>query len=432
MSEKTDFKKIKKVLDFAWDNSYSSFYKDKYKKAGLDSANDITSIEDFKKLPYLTKEDIVNSDPFDRFFLPWSKFSSVVVSSGTTGGSGSLSIILAQEGEMGFYKRVIKDVKKEGKELKYKSCMRLLPPLLGARALTESYRLMDKIGKTSINVLGDINNLPLSAKLAAKLKIDFLSCSPTVLYFFLPYLKREYDLNKIKKITLLGEYCSKQKALLFKALFKNTIFSYNYGISESQGDSFGLFCKELDSLATNYFHLSPSYYFEIISKSREGELVVTSLQKKAFPLIRFKTGDIVKLEDYSCKCGAKQRLKILGRVKFDVFRIHGAMVYRELVEKAIIPFQNYLGSPLWQIHIFEKIKKDKIYPQFKLQLILKDKYKENIKNMLSEEISKNFYLSPSKTLADLVKEKLFLPLQIEFVGVFSNSTKHRYIVSHLE
>lgn len=443
MSDKTTFKKIRTVLEFVWKNPYSSFYRDKYKKAGIDLLKDINSLEDFKKLPYLTKEEIVNSDPFERFFLPWNKFGAVSISSGTTSSSDSVSIVFRGYGHGDFYKRALTG--KSNKSLA--SVMRLFPPVQATKSLIESFIVTQKKGEKVINVLGDINNLPLSAKIVARLKIDKLTTSPTILYFFLPYLKKEYDLKKIKRLVLIGEYCTRQKALIFKKSFKNSLINYNYGVSEAQGGAIGINCKYLDSLLTNYFHSAPDYFCET---TEDCELIVTDLGKNGFPLIRYKTGDGVQMEDFKCKCGASKRMRILGRINYDSVRIHGTFIYANLIEKTLLPFKKYLGSPLWQLHVYEVIRGEKILPKLKLQLVgseilkqvqaygserpqaRRDDKRESIKKMIEEGVSQKLYLSPRKTLTDLVRESIFLPLEVEFVQEFQVKGKHRYIISHIE
>ncbi|MDD2822458.1 MAG: hypothetical protein PHQ59_00045 [Candidatus Daviesbacteria bacterium] len=421
--------KIKKILEFVWNSPYSSFYKDKYTKAGINLIKDINSMEDFKKLPYLTKDELVSSDPFSRFYLPWSEFGTVSISSGTTKNINSLSVVFRQQN---LARQIYKD--KGGKsrdDFHVTSIMKLLSPHQAAMHLLDRKRIKDN----AVCVLGDINNLPLSAKIAAKLKIDLLVTSPTALYFFIPFLEKEYSLDNIKRISLIGEFCSKQKDLIFKKKFKNTRFIYNYGMSEAQGGAIGLSCGCLDTLSTNYFHKSSNYYYEVINSSGDSELFLTNLYKNGFPLIRYKTGDAIEVEDYDCGCGQKERFKILGRINYDALKIHGVFIYADLVEKALLPFQQYLSSPKFQLHVFEDLEKEKIIPRLKLQLILKKGYQgksEKLIKLIVKGFSEELYLSARRTLASLVSEEIFKPLEVEFINSFPMSSKHKKIVSHLD
>jgi len=427
--EEVVFKKIKKILEFVWNSPYSSFYKDKYTKVGINLIKDIKNMEDFKKLPYLTKDELVNSDPFGRFYLPWSKFGTVSISSGTTKNVNSLSVVFRQQN---LARRIYKD--KTGKvqgEFHVTSIMKLLSPHQAAMHLLDRKRIKDN----AICVLGDINNLLLSAKIAAKLKIDLLVTSPTALYFFIPFLEKEYNLDNIKRISLIGEFCSKQKALVFKKKFKNSQFIYNYGMSESQGGAIGLSCEYLNTFNTNYFHKSSNYYYEVVNTDEDSELLLTNLYKNGFPLIRYKTGDAIKIEDYECDCGQKERLKVLGRINYDAIKVHGTFIYADLVAKVLQRFEKYLSSQDFQLHVFENLEKEKIIPRLKLQLVLKKGYQgkpEKVKELMVKELSEGLYLSAKRTLASLVSEEVFKPLELEFINSFPVSGKHKRIISHLD
>ncbi len=205
-----EFRKIKKVLEFAWSNPYSSFYKEKYKKAGVKSIKDIKTWDDFDKLPYLTRDEIVEAGPEKFLFFPKNKIVSVGLSSGTTKNKLPLVIFIHR-----FTKAYEKGHTKY-KELKIKSMMQLYQPFSAQHRYKHD---VDFMGKNTTITMGDINNLEVSAKIAARLKIDTLKTTPTILYRFIPYLKKEYDLKKIILVCLGGEFCSEQKALFFKKNF---------------------------------------------------------------------------------------------------------------------------------------------------------------------------------------------------------------------
>jgi len=425
MEDKATFRKIKKVLDFVWDNPHSSFYRDKYKKVGINISKDIKTIEDFKKLPYLTKEEIIKSDPFSRAFLTLSKISTIGISSGTTRGLDALSIVFKSR----LSKTSNKNISKRNK-LKNRKMMYLLPPV---RAVMTTFSSFANLKLEGMNIAGDVSNLALSAKIAEKLKINALRTTPTILYFFTPFLKKEYDLSKIKLLSLGMEYCTREKALFLKKNYSRAKIIYRYGASEVDG-FIGIDCNFLNPLFSKYFHLNPELHYELIDSNGLEELVITDLINNMFPLIRYKTGDVVKIDAFSCKCGETNRIKVLGRVNFDVFKIQGAFIYKDLVEQALLPFREYILEE-WQLHIYEFAKEGKIIPKLKLQIILKLKFsskrRKQILDSLEKGISKGLYLSPRKTLEDLVKEKLFMPLEVESVDSFPKTVKFQYLVSHL-
>lgn len=426
MNKDSDSIKIKRVLKWAWDNPHTSFYRDKYKKAGFLSWKQIKSMEDFKKLPFLTRQDIVSNNPYERCFLPLERITSVRISGGTTDSQNPM---------INFHTRLhpyqIHHFSKKLKQLKIKAMLLLFAHLqTQGRILREWNEIKNK---DTVVIAGDTNNLPITSKLAKQLEIDALRTTPTILYFLIPYLQKEYDLNKIRYIFLMGEFCSEVKVDYFKKVFKNAYFQSNYGGNETSMRGFR--CDFLAKLPPRFFHPLPIFHFEIHNPDEESELILTHLYTKvAFPFIRYKTGDCVKIEDKKCECGQTKLMEVFGKLEYDVARIHGTTLYAENIYKALSLFSKYLSSLDFQIHVFEKVIGNKILPQFILHVVPKSsalKTWPQVKNLIAKGISHNLYLSAKMTLSQLVENKVFLPLEIESVKALPIIGKRKHIISHM-
>ena len=91
---------------------------------------------------------------------------------------------------------------------------------------------------------------------------------------------------------------------------------------------------------------------EVLPDGEVGELVFTTLRKHARPLIRFKTGDIGRIDKTPCKCGRTHgRIHILGR-KDDMFIVSAVNVFPSDIEAVIRELDGVTGEYL--IRIFEK------------------------------------------------------------------------------
>ncbi|MFP4193477.1 MAG: phenylacetate--CoA ligase family protein [Desulfobacterales bacterium] len=106
----------------------------------------------------------------------------------------------------------------------------------------------------------------------------------------------------------------------------------HYGLSEVPGPAIGFECNEHKGLHINEDHFMP----EIVDpetgtplpEGSEGELVLTTLTTRAFPLIRFKTGDRASLMEEACQCGSTLvRMKWEGRRTDDIMNIDGVNVH---------------------------------------------------------------------------------------------------------
>jgi phenylacetate-CoA ligase len=112
-----------------------------------------------------------------------------------------------------------------------------------------------------------------------------------------------------------------------------------YGLSEIMGPGVGMECIHMTGL-----HLAPYFYPEILDEQgrvmpygTEGELLLTSMGKEAFPSIRYRTKDLTTLKYGQCCCGfcGWSIERISGRVD-DMIIIRGVNVFPSQIEEAIL------------------------------------------------------------------------------------------------
>lgn len=424
MEEKKLFKKIKKVLAFAWNNKYSSFYKEKYKKAGINPLRDIKNLNDFASLPFLTREEILRTDPYDRIFVPKEKIYKVKMSSGTSHDSDPMIIFRNKSNakEASFRNKM----GKHGASM----CM-ILSHVFGAQGRLiwkKPARLND-----AMFVLGDRGDFSLSAKIAKTLKVDALQASATYLMFFIPYIEKYYDPLRIRYVRVGGEFCSEAKAQYFQEVFPNAFIDFSFASTEL--NSGGYRCSQTVSFAPRFFHSMPHHYREYIHPNEESESVVTDLRVGvAFPVIRYRTGDTVVLSDKVCGCG-KKLIEVFGKINYDVVRISGTTIYANEVAKALAKFKDDLLIPDFQLHIYELQKKKQFISQLVLNVISKSGKRKDalnkLKAQMEKQISENLYVSSTLTLEDLTKRGVFMPLVVEFVDSLPFTGKRKHFVSHV-
>lgn len=432
MQQKEEFTKIRKILKWVWENRYSSFYRDKYKKAGFSSLRDIKTLADFEKLPFLTRDELV-TDPFKRVFLPQSKAQSVFVSSGTTDSNQPLLLFK----QLMHYKEpnpTLLILYKLMKNLQIRRVLFMSPPTF-VNFIIKNSPIYTRFN--SCHIFGDITNLQLSAIIAAKTKIQAIESNATILEFFIPYLKKVYDLKEIKLIRLVGEFCSESRLNFLKHNFPKAKFNCYFASAETS--SIGYQCEFLGD-DPNIFHLTP-YLPEVIDsvseklrpKKEEGELVLTSLFKDIMPLIRYRTGTMVIFLDRFCKCGSPSMLfQLKGRANFDSVKIQGVTIHTQSIEKALETAKDYVERD-YKIHIYEKIRNNRVVIHCIFELIKKDSTgdEEKLKIILMDIICRNLYLSARMTLADLVSKNAFTKPEIKFVSQLPFEAKRKHIVLHL-
>jgi phenylacetate-CoA ligase len=150
------------------------------------------------------------------------------------------------------------------------------------------------------------------------------------------------------------------------------IKAYNsYGLSEMCGPGVAFECQNQDGL-----HLWEDHFLmEIIDPAsgkvlpigEQGELVLTTLQRQAMPLLRYRTRDLTRIIDEPCSCGRTHRRidRIMGRSD-DMLIINGVNLFPQQIEKTILQFSGVGNNYLIEIHKEEHM--DRIHVILEVQM----------------------------------------------------------------
>ncbi|MBC7318476.1 phenylacetate--CoA ligase [Candidatus Bipolaricaulota bacterium] len=312
-----------------------------YYKRKLEENNiypeDIESLEDIKKLPYTTKDDLREVYPFGMFATPRKDIIEVHTSSGTTG------------------KPVVSGYTREDIEIWGEVMARGLT-MMGVTEddiiqNTHGYGLFtggfgvhygaQKIGATVI---------PISTGQTRR-QIEIMKDFGTTVMIFTPsyglYLSEVAEeeghnpkKSQLKAIGFGAEMWTEEMRRELERRFNAPAFNI-YGLTEIIGPGVAMECPEKDGLHIFEDHFYPeiinSKTGETLPPGKRGELVITTLTRIGMPIIRFRTKDITSINYDECGCGRTlaRISRITGRVD-DMLKVRGVSVFPSQVEKALL------------------------------------------------------------------------------------------------
>ena len=329
-------------------NTYrdSKFYRERMDAAGV-KPEDIKTLDDIRKLPFMKKTDLRDNYPDKLFVRPYSELVRVHVSSGTTGkptvvGYTAKDLENWQEsldrGMMSF--GMTKDD--------------MLENAHGYGLFTGGLGVHDAATRMGVTVLPTgTGNTNRQIDLMMDLPVTAIAGTPSYLFHIADTCdQRGIDIRKdtkLRKAIAGGEPWS--ESMRQKLQERTGIRVHNcYGASEFYGPMF-LECSEqcgvhvwADLCLMEVLHDDGTP----CKDGEKGNIVVTMLQKEAFPLIRYKIGDISSITWERCKCGRTHpRLdRISGRAD-DMLVVKGINVFPSQIE-AVIGEMPFL-SPFYMI-----------------------------------------------------------------------------------
>lgn len=417
-----NFLKFKELLRFVFENKYSDFYRLKYEKAGFNPLSDFNSLDDIKKIPFLTREELSNADLFKLLFIPKKEVELISPTSGTTTGK-SVFIFFPVPIETPNAPRQADFTKKKKKTRKV---LVLMNPFHLPLCLVAAKKERCQFGQEVWELPGDIHNISSSCQLASTLGVNAIVTTPTLAIILKDYLEHYPDLKKsLKNFQLTGELVGPEKKKLLQELYPDLeIFLY---YSNAEAGIIGSQCPYLAKRKNQiYYHSTANNnYLEVINPEtgkevnfgEKGELVLTAFWNLATPLIKYRTGDLVSFVENDCPCKIPgPLLQVWGRTNYDSIRAGGFELRTEMLEKPLLNLRDCLQDN-FEAHIYENFVGTKPKIRVVLNLSLREGIRESpeLKQKIVNELLENWQLSPNLNLKRATEEGLFEPLQINFV-----------------
>ena len=330
-------KKLKETVKYEYDNV--PYYRKKMDDAGV-KPEDIESLDDIRKLPFITKEDIAANYPTGLFAKPMEEIVRIHASSGTTGKpkvAGYTRKDLEIWGEC--VARAMASAGQDSKSVVQVAYgYGLFTGGLGAHIGAET------IGATVIPMSS--GNTKKQIMFMQDMKSTALACTPSYALTIAEGVAKEgidpADLPLRAGIFGAEPWTQGMKESIEKGL---GIKAYDiYGLTEIVGPGVSISCDENEGM-----HVQEDYFYpeiidpetlEPLPDGEIGELVFTTLGKEGFPMVRYRTRDLCYLMREKCGCGRTtvRMSKILGRTD-DMLIIRGVNVFPSQIEEVISKFE---------------------------------------------------------------------------------------------
>ncbi len=328
------------------------FYKKKFDELGIDP-DDFRSLQDLRKLPFTTKEDLRKSYPYGMFAVPLREVVRIQASSGTT---GMPTVVGYTKNDLKNWSDLVARVLTAGGVTQNDIVQIAFDYGLFTGAFGLHYGA-ERLGASVIPISsGDTKR---QVKLMQDFKTSALICTPT---FALSIADTIADLGiNVNALSLkYGLFGAEPWSEAMRQQLQDKlkiIATDNYGLSEVMGPGVAGECLERNGLHINEDHFLVEIVdpetLEPVPAGKTGELVITTLTKEAFPVIRFRTRDLTMLMPEPCPCGRTfVRIgKVMGRTD-DMIKIKGANIFPSQVEAVLSEIEG--TEPHFQIIVGRK------------------------------------------------------------------------------
>ncbi|MCR4837116.1 MAG: phenylacetate--CoA ligase [Bacteroidaceae bacterium] len=369
----------------------SPFYKKRFEENGL-KPSDIKTLDDLRKIPFTTKQDLRDTYPFGIASTPLRNCVRLHSSSGTTGNP---TVILHTQ----------KDLDEWANQVARNLWMVGLRPddvfqnSSGYGMFTGG--LGFQYGAERLGML----TVPAAAGNSLR-QIKFITDFGTTALHAVPsYVTRLYEVmkdngvdprkdTKLKVLAIGAEPHSEEQRKRIEDMMG--VKAYNsFGMSEMCGPGVGFECKEQNGL-----HFWEDYYIveivnpetlEPVPDGEIGELVLTTLCREAMPLLRYRTRDLTRVLGRNCPCGRNHvRIDRMRGRSDDMIVLRGVNIFPIQIEKILMQFPELASNYLITLTTDED--NDNMTVEVELEELFTDDYsrlldlEKRIRRALKDEI----------------------------------------------
>ena len=379
-----------------------SFYRRLFKEADFRPDDDFMDPSDIERLPFTTSRDVSDGYPYEMFAVPLREVVRVHSSSGT----------MANPGVVGYTREDLK------------TWSNLVARILSAGGVTQDdviqvtfgYGLLtgglgihygaERIGASVLPT--SVGRTERQVKIMADFRTTVLASTPT---YALTVADRMAEMGidpkrlSLKYCICAGEHWTEEtRREIEERLFVK--MTDNYGSSEVMGPRVAGECLEQNGMHIQEDH----FYVEIIDPEtgrvlgpgEEGELVVTTLTKEAFPMIRYRTGDLCRILPGECACGRTMRR--LGRIRKrcdDVVVVKGINIIPERIGDIL---QQVKGErPDYQLVVTRRDRRDELEIRVEVtESLFYDKMREQktLVELMSRKVANYIGITPKIKLVE--------------------------------
>jgi phenylacetate-CoA ligase len=373
-------------------------YRQKMEEARV-APEDIKSLDDLRRLPFTTKQDMRDNYPFGLFAVPQKELLRIHASSGTT---GKPTVVGYTKKDLDIWSECVARIACMGGASSKDVAQICFGYGMFTGALGLHYGL-EKVGaaivpsstgntKKQIMFMKDFESSLLVATPSYALRIAEVAEEMGI------DVKKELKI----KIGLVGSELMTEamRQEMYKAWGEDMMLTQNYGMSELMGPGVSGECLKLCGMHVNEDHFIPEIIDpktgEVLPPGEIGELVITCITKEALPLIRYRTKDLTRLMYEPCECGRTtvRMENLLGRTD-DMLKIRGVNVFPSQIEEILLNIDEC--GPHYEIIVGRKnhsdtleikveVSADKLMDSYKALESLERKVKDQIRTVLGLDV----------------------------------------------
>ncbi len=247
--------------------------------------------------------------------------------------------------------------------------------------------------------------------LLADLQPEVLAGFPSFLARMPAYIDRP-TAQGVRGLMMTGELLREPVRALFQEAFPNARVAPQYLIQELGYVGSPAYCARLP---LHHYHPAEGVEVRVLEPESDGvgEIAITSVFNEIIRLDDYHYGDMGRVWQRPCACGATQEFEIVGRQGHDFIRTAGVVIRREEFDRVAGLCAKWFDD--YRVEVRDLLLDGVVKAHLTLRVYRKEgSGDERVVAEITRRVTQELFLTPTQTLADLIQKNTFLPLVVQF------------------
>ena len=312
-----------------------AFYRQSFGRQGIKAA-DVRELSDLARLPFTTKEDLRRSYPYDMFAVPLRDIVRIQSTSGTT---GTPVVVGYTPNDLRTWAECVARVLAAGGTTEHD----VMQVAFTYGLFSGGFGLHAGAERVGASVIpASTGSLEKQVRIMKDFKTTALACTPSYA-LAIASAAEEMGMQRGQLALKAGYFGAEPWSEGLRQRLEDGLGITaldNYGLTEVLGPGVSFECEKKNGLHVNedcfLIEVVDPRSGDVLAEGAEGEIVLTTITKEGFPMVRYRTGDLGSVSRGSCPCGRTlaRMSRIRGRLD-DMIILGATKVFPSQIEQIV-------------------------------------------------------------------------------------------------
>ena len=251
----------------------------------------------------------------------------------------------------------------------------------------------------------------MAASLLGEFEPDWIIGFPSFV-LRMPRYMTDTSRAAVRALSMAGEVLTTPQEAYLRRMFPNAAIDMTYACAE-----IGMISEvECGYLPRNQYHVHPLVTLQIADPDEEGMgRILVSTKRSGIVFSDYDLGDLGRFRKEACQCGKYPVLEVVGRAGYDFIKLTGATLHKKEFDRVVALFEGVIED--YRVEASEVFEDGIIKAKVLVKIVILGLgATPALQKEIVDRMSSELFVTPTRTLAQMVAQGHFVPLEVEFLS----------------